>query len=260
MGGFIIGAMNIQYELNAIKSGYRDIFMAEEKTIREGLLKLRSQFNCPHCQPLSNDASMEMMLSFCDEHCGYLPWVVHAVSFLESVVGKKILDDLSDIEAERDSQTCHQCGVCCRFASSEFSFDALLEKAKNGDMFAEQFTSIFLPYASTEVARQKFPDIVDAILHEVRTQTMEADTNECDTAPVYFYHCPYVGEDNRCTIYGTPKRPEICSQYPSTPLTFIYEKCAWKPWKDKRHTESMAVHARIEIASFYASKLRAITT
>lgn len=250
--------MNIQYELSAIKSGYRAIFLSEEKTIREGLLKLRAQFSCENCEALDNEASMEMMLAFCGTDCGYVPWLNQAVSFLETTVGKRIVDDLTDIEAERDSQTCHQCGVCCRFASSEFSFDELTQKAKAGDEFAKQFTSIFLPYVSTDAAHQKFPDIVDAILDEVRAQSGSDSDNEVDTAPVYFYHCPYVGEDNKCTIYGTPKRPAICSQYPSTPLTFIYEKCAWKPWKDKRHTESMAVHARIEIATFYAAKLKTI--
>jgi len=73
---------------------------------------------------------------------------------------------------------------------------------------------------------------------------------------VFFYHCPYLGEDNRCTVYGTPKRPAICSSYPDTPLTFIAKNCAWKPWKDETHADTLAAHAMLALCEHFAGKLQ----
>lgn len=211
------------------------------------LLESRANYSCPQCQ-----TPPEILEPISHPHCGYAAWKAHCLTILEKDIGQQIVEKLNEIEAARNRVTCHQCGVCCKFASSEFSYAELQQKATQGDEFAKQFTSVFLPYASSDAARERFPELVDQILTEVRNQQAESGM---DSAPVHFYHCPYIGEDNRCTIYGTPKRPEICAGYPDTPLTFIYNKCAWKPWKDEYHRESLVAHASIELCLFYSDKL-----
>lgn len=244
--------MTLHYELSYIKQHYRDIFNNAHQTLLETLMALQAEFTCPQCV-LKND--LPEVVETLHAGCGYKNWQAACLRLIEVDIGKDILQTVNRIETERNQVQCHQCGVCCKFASSEFSYDELLEKASGGDEFARQFTSVFLPYANAEAARYRFPDLVDSILKEVRLQQAEQSPTQTDTAPVHFYHCPYIGEDNRCTIYGTPKRPAICAGYPDTPLTFIYEKCAWKPWKDKNHRDSMAAHASIELCMFYRDKL-----
>ena len=61
--------MNIQYELSAIKSGYRNIFMAEEKTIREALLALREKYSCSECDKQAPSDSFESLLQLCSILC-----------------------------------------------------------------------------------------------------------------------------------------------------------------------------------------------
>jgi Fe-S-cluster containining protein len=186
--------------------------------------------------------------------CGYRDWQRAALHLIQSDVGGEILQKLREINRDRDKVKCHSSGVCCRLASSEFSWEELCEKAAAGDRFAGEFTSIFLPYADAEAARARFPDIVDDVLRYGR-DPMGAPEGSINAAPVYFYHCPYIGEDNRCSVYGTPKRPDICATYPDTPLTFMYKKCAWKPWQERSHDEALLAHAMIELGSFLVDKL-----
>ncbi len=236
--------MSLKYELSHTKTRYRELFGEIRDDFENRLNALRQEFTCSHCQ--ESGVMPELLAPLSHPNCGYAPWYRASIRILEQEVGKEVLTDLQKIGAYKKTFSCHMCGVCCRFASSEFSYDELLKKAEQGDSFASQFTSIFLPYASTAEARRKFPEMVDDVLAEV--EDAEKDT-------VHFYHCPYVGEDNRCTIFGSPKRPDLCSSYPDTPLTFIYNKCAWTPWKEETHDVALKAHATIELCSHFLGKL-----
>ena len=232
--------MSLDYELSYIKQHYREIFAQARKVIEERLGALQADYTCPGCP------EPPAMLDTLHEGCGYRAWQTRMLDVLEKEVGREILERLDQINTYKKRFSCSMCGACCRLASSEFSYEQLQEKARHGDHFAKQFTSVFLPYASTQAAREKMPAVVDEITAQLKDST----------EPVYFYHCPYVSEDNRCTIYGKPKRPALCESYPDTPLTFIHDQCAWKPWKDATHEDALYAHALIEIALFMAGKLR----
>ncbi|MBY0404869.1 MAG: YkgJ family cysteine cluster protein, partial [Cyanobacteria bacterium] len=219
--------MALEYDISSTKEQYRNIFNQNVDFLFGKLSTLKASYQCAQCDAQGLEP---ILLEPMHLNCGYRPWQQESIACIEQEIALDILTRLNQINAYKNTFQCHQCGVCCRFASSEFSFDELLAKAGQGDYFAQQFTSVFLPYASQEKAQGLFPEIVESVL-------AQAEVKDPEKAPekpsVYFYHCPYVGEDNRCSIYGSPKRPEICSKYPDTPLTFIYKNCAWKPWKDE---------------------------
>ncbi|MBK8189569.1 MAG: YkgJ family cysteine cluster protein [Vampirovibrionales bacterium] len=231
-------------ELTRLRARYRDIFETVRQQLEARLLQERAAFSCQDCGPV---ADMDAALSQAHPGCGYRPWLKLLPQALQSDIGQDVWRRLQEIEAYKKTFSCHMCGVCCRFASSEFSFEELLGKARQGDGFARQFTSIFLPYESTQAARERFPAMVEDVLSHVAPK--EA---------VYFYHCPYVGEDNRCTIYGRPQRPGICDTYPDTPLTFIYERCAWKPWQDAVGNDALLAHATIELCAYWLARIERI--
>ncbi|MEB3287078.1 MAG: YkgJ family cysteine cluster protein [Vampirovibrionales bacterium] len=249
----------LQYELSYIKQHYRALFEEAQAEIEAAFTGLRDEFHCPECQSkgIAPQTPLEVLPH---PGCPYQHWQKACLDYLEGAYGRNLLSNIGEMNRARDAVSCHQCGVCCRFASSEFSYEQLQEKAQQGDAFARQFTSVFLPYTDTHAARLRFPELVDDILKEVRLQQAGAkdENNPADTSPVYFYHCPYIGEDNQCTIYGSPKRPDICQSYPDTPLTFIYQRCAWKPWKDEYHQQAMKTHGAIELALYYAAGLKKV--
>lgn len=243
------GFMEDHYRLLAdTKQQYREMFRQAAQSLEAQLMGLRPQFNCPDC-----DGSGWLVFSDCVKplhiQCGYRAWQAAALRLVETHVGGEILAKLQQIESYKNTFSCHMCGACCRMASTDAPYEEMRRRAEAGDDFARQFISVFLPYESRQKAREKAPDIVEAVLAEAG---LEADGDE----RIFFYHCPYVGEDNRCTVFGTEKRPAICGSYPETPLSFVYKKCAWKPWKDQTHTDTLLAHGLLAFCTDLSQKLR----
>lgn len=118
---------------------------------------------------------------------------------------------------------CKMQGCCCRGASPSTPYFKLLEKAAQGDPFARDFFSIFIPHKSHEAAREVVPGLVERTL--IASRKDEAFASEDD---VVFYHCRYIGEDNKCQIWED--RPQLCRAYPDTPFVVFAPNCAFEPW------------------------------
>jgi hypothetical protein len=253
--------MTILDDLTLIKSTYRQIFQAASAQIQETVEALHAQTNCTTagCACANNPNLAADITHPLPSTCGYRDWQQSGLDFLEQDLAKQIVTRLQHIKVERDRVDCHSCGVCCRLASSEFSYEQLLAKANDGDWFAQQFTSVFLPYDSPEAARAAFPKLVSQVIDYGIASPAPGSPSPVaapSTPAIYFYHCPHIGDDNRCTIYGTPQRPQICASYPETPLTFIYDKCAWRGWKDANHVDALTAHATIELIGFLSGQIR----
>lgn len=145
-------------------------------------------------------------------------------------------DDLDRIAEFRRRCSCGGCGACCKFAVSEFSPEELRLKAENGDNFAQQFVSVFVPYESVESVKEIYPEYVEFLQNS-------ADGN------YYFYHCPKVTEDNKCPDYEN--RPQICRDFPDNPLAFLPKSCTFIPWKLKSQPVCLKLNAEKEIINFY---------
>ena len=92
--------------------------------------------------------------------------------------------------------------------------EELKKKAKNGDNFATQFTSIFVPYKDENEAKQIYPEYF-----ELLSERLEGEK-------VYFYHCPKLTKENRCSDYEN--RPGICRDFPDNPLGFLPGPCGFQ--------------------------------
>lgn len=234
--------------LSDTKQQYRQIFHTRREALEAALRRMRSMFSCADCSGGETDDISTWILPL-HQGCGYIEWQKAMLDFIESDVAGGIVRRMEAIEAYKNTFNCHMCGMCCRMASTDAPYTEMQRRAEAGDEFARQFTSIFLPYASREDARQRAPEVVDAVLAEAGEEGPGEER-------IFFYHCPYIGEDNRCTLYGTEKRPAICGRYPETPLSFMYERCAWKPWKDETHTDMLTAHALLALCSHWSETLR----
>jgi Fe-S-cluster containining protein len=132
----------------------------------------------------------------------------------------------------RKESTCVGCGICCKFAVSEFSPQELNEKAKNGDNYAKQFLSVFVPYSAKDEANLIYPEYVSML-------------EECSDGEYYFYHCPKVTRDNRCPDYE--KRPQICKDFPDNPIGFLPVNCGYNLWKQSVQDLFLKSQAQAEI-------------
>jgi Fe-S-cluster containining protein len=230
--------MGLTHDINTIKQNYREIFQLAHKRFVELFERLHANYHCNQCN--TSPTSIDSILH---EGCGYREWQKDVIVTLERTIGKQIVDSLERIKQAREVKgSCHQCGVCCSLASSEFSYEELLAKAQNGDYFAQQFTSVFIPYESDEAAQARYPELVSEIVEQTG-------------GDVHFYHCPYLSEDNRCTIYNDPRRPQICADYPETPLILMYKNCGYQPWKSEMMPTTLLAHASLELCQHYVNKI-----
>ena len=171
-------------------------------------------------------------------------WQKESINLLKGEVSKNIYRKLMEILAYRSKFRCVGCATCCNLACSEFSPEELAQKAKNGDKFATQFLSVFIPYDSKEEARKTYPEYIELL----------EENGETD---VYFYHCPKLTEDKRCSDYEN--RPQICRDFPDNPLGLLPKSCGYRAWKDEIEPIALMLHSMLEIVDFYVTKLDKLT-
>lgn len=135
--------------------------------------------------------------------------------------------------------TCKMQGCCCRGASPSTPAKKLLEKAADGDVFARNFFNIFIPYPNHDAARQVVPGLVERTL-----KASEKDAGFDSHDDVVFYHCRYIGEDNKCQIWED--RPELCRAYPDSPFVVFAPNCAFEPWAMAARQKFAEMKASIE--------------
>ncbi len=133
---------------------------------------------------------------------------------------------------------CKMQGCCCRAASPSIPFHQLMAKAANGDEFARNFFSIFIPHASHADAAAIVPGLVERTLKA--SQKDEAFQTPDD---IVFYQCRYIGEDNKCRIWED--RPELCRAYPDSPFMVFAPGCAFEPWAIEVKEKFNAIKAEL---------------
>lgn len=200
---------NLSIDISNLKKKYREIFLQTNEA-----LKLRME-----------EIGHENILQFLDEE-----------------ILKEVCEKWTKILEYRNNFSCKRCATCCKLACSEFSYDQLQEKAKNGDNFATQFISIFIPYDNDEDAKKVYPEYFELLEKELNNEK------------VYFYHCPKLNSDNCCSDYEN--RPQICSSFPDNPLSLLPKTCGYGKWKEEVEPTALMLHALVELVEFYKKKLK----
>lgn len=165
----------------------------------------------------------------------------NVVKFLNEDIVKEIYTKWMKILEYRREFKCTGCATCCRLACSEFSYAELQEKAKNGDNFATQFISVFVPYEDVEEPKRIYPEYFELLNEKLNGEK------------VYFYHCPKLTEENRCPDYEN--RPQICRDFPDNPLSLLPKSCGYCAWKEEVEPTALMLHSMLEIVDFYKSKI-----
>lgn len=220
---------DLNEQLTDLRKKYRNIFLDSTDSINQLINKIKPQ-----------NVNGDLFDSYPIDSDGYV-WQKAAKNLLQEDISKNIYRKLQEILAYRSKFSCKSCATCCNLACSEFSPEELKQKAKNGDNFAKQFLSIFIPYPSKEEARKIYPEYI---------QLLE-ENNETD---VYFYHCPKLTKDNLCSYYEN--RPQICRDFPDNPLSILPKSCGYKAWKDEIEPIALMLHSMIEIVGFYLKRLK----
>ena len=234
---------NLQNEIINTRKIYRELFKNAQIAIDKQLMPLKTASLCNHCtKGCDIDFNKITLFDKFPKQCRYRFWQESALDKLENQISKDVVKKIQVIDRRRDEYSCACCGSCCRLASSEYSFEELKERAKNGDKFSSDFVSIFVPYKSKDEPRKLFPDYI-----ELLEKTFKGEE-------LYFYYCPKLGADGLCTDYEN--RPDICRVFPSDPLVVFPLKCAFSTWKQEVEITALTLHAIIDIVGFYKEKIK----
>lgn len=234
----------LQNEIITTAKIYREIFSNAQKAIDTKINSLKRASLCNHCKQNCNINFNEInVFQKFPDGCRYKFWQEAALDLLENKISKDIYDKIQVIEKRRQCFTCARCTSCCRLASSEYSYEELQERAKNGDKFSKEFISIFVPYKSIEEPRKLYPDYINLLEEKFKDQTQ-----------LHFYYCPKLGQDGLCTDYEN--RPNICRDFPNNPLVALPIKCSYNEWKEEVNITALTLHALIDIVGFYKEKIK----
>ena len=163
------------------------------------------------------------------------------LKFLNEDILNEVFKQKLEILESRKKFSCGGCAACCKLACSEFSYDDLKQKSQNNDNFATQFISVFIPYENELEAEKIYPEYFELL------------KNRAENEKVYFYYCPKVTKDNRCSDYEN--RPPICRDFPDNPLGFLPKTCGYLKWKEEVEEKTLKLRSLIEIIEFYKSKI-----
>mgnify|MGYP004462577915 FL=1 len=215
-------------KLNSMKTKYREIFMKSSDAILARIEEIRPE-------GLKGD-----ILDKFEPNSLGTSWQTAVIDMFENDISKEIYRKWQEVLELRKNFDCKGCATCCNLACSEFSPEELKRRAQNGDKFATQFTSIFIPYDSKEEARKVYPQYI-----ELLDDTIDED--------VYFYHCPKLTDCKRCSDYNN--RPQICRDFPDNPLCILPKSCGFYEWRQEVEPVAMMLHAMMEIIEYYKEKL-----
>lgn len=215
---------------------YRELFWKASEYFDNKINKVMQNCNCKDCKtPCRLDNEQNDCIEFSS-------FSKNAIDYIKNELGKEILERIFQTKQHLQNFACKNCGVCCNLASSQYSYEELTEKAKNGDNYATQFTKTFTPYENEIEARNYYPEFYDSVKNSLK-----------EGENVYFYHCLKVTKDNLCSDYEN--RPQICRDFPDNPLVLLPKQCGFLQWKDDVEVVALFNHALIEISCFALEKL-----
>ncbi len=224
--------VDLDHTIKTLRKEYREIFLKSAEEIKSKVDEIKPK-----------DFNGEIFDKYEKDSLG-AKWQQETVKLLTGDISKEIYRKLNEILAYRKNFHCVGCATCCNLACSEFSPEELRQKADNGDNFAQQFLSVFIPYESKEEARKVYPEYI-----ELLEKNKEYD--------VYFYHCPKLTEDKKCSDYEN--RPQICRDFPDNPLSILPSSCGYKQWKEEVEPVALMLHSMVEIIDFYVAKINKLS-
>lgn len=220
---------NLSEKLETMRCSYRKFFLSAVSEIQSKIEELRPE-----------GFSSDIFDCYLENSEGKF-WQDRVVNYFETELIPSLNRTVKNINLLRNQYGCNGCGVCCRLACSEFSYEQIKLRADNGDNYAKQFVSTFVPYKTLEEVNTIYPQYLSLL-------------NDNSDGDFYFYHCPKVTDENKCPDYEN--RPQICRDFPDNPIAFLPLSCGYNGWKSEVENQLLEVNAMMTIVEFYLSKIK----
>ena len=232
---------NYSSETERREAEYKEIFTESAKMIRAEIDKFKPQNECKFCTIPCEIQNPDIFSEF-PPNCPYGNWQITSLAFLTNEYTNKLRTTKKRIMEKKNEFSCNKCGACCKLAISAYNPMQLKQRALRGDKFAREFSAIYVPYESEDMAEAICPEYYNKLKDYM-------DENE----RLYFYYCSKLGSDNLCSDYEN--RPDICKDFPYSPLTTLPDECGYAAWHEAARKLAMSIKAREDLIAFYKEKL-----
>ena len=233
---------SLKGQYSELEKDYKQIFFEAAERIKRELEEFKPKNACEGC--LNKECKIEkkdIFAPYPPAGCKYRDWQKQAITYLSGDYRIKLKAAYKDIMDKIAGYECNKCGACCKLAVNTYSYTQLKQRAMKGDKFSEDFVSVFVPYETEEEAKAVNPEYFE-LLNEVASDEK-----------IYYYHCPKIDSNNKCTIYE--KRPDICREFPHNPLKLLPSECSFNEWKKEVSYQAKLLKAKTDIIDFYKQKL-----
>lgn len=115
------------------------------------------------------------------------------------------------------------CGLCCKLAVSQYSFEDMKFFANDKESEAGNFLDIFIPYENLDEPRAISSEYVDIVINKLK------ETGQYKEGEPIFYHCKYLQADNSCAIYES--RSNTCKRCPAHAWMLMPVGCGFGGWQ-----------------------------
>lgn len=231
-------SLNEQY--NSLKDNYEQIFIEAAESIRREIEKFKPENPCANCKVQNCKIQKKDVFTDYPIGCQYRDWQKQILSFLDGEYKQKLKNTYKAIMDKKQDYSCSCCASCCKFATSEYSYEQLKQRAMRGDKYSADFVSVFVPYKTEEEVKLANPEYFE-LLNKI-----------LDDQKIYYYYCPKL-EGNLCSDYEN--RPDICKDFPHNPLKLLPSECSFNKWKEDINRQAMLLKAKTDIIVFYKTKL-----
>ena len=230
-----------QIKNSSVEDIYEQIFLEASSIIRREIHKFKPENPCQNCSQKDCKIEKKDIFTPYPPNCEYRNWQLKIITFLSTDFKQKLKSEYKDMMQRKDKYICNQCGACCKFETSPFSYEQLKQQASKGNKYAEDFVSIYVPYNNEEEAKNANPEFYEELNKLVKDDR------------IYYYYCSKY-KDNKCTIYEN--RPEICRDFPKNPLKLLPATCSYNEWREEISHKSQLLKAEVDIIKFFEGRLK----
>ncbi len=133
------------------------------------------------------------------------------------------MDEIVYSAKHRPQRLCKKCGKCCTMAVCRYSKEELVQFSVCEESEASDFLDSFVPYDNLNEPQKICAEYVELVINKLIEQG-KYNENE----PI-FYHCKYITEDNKCSIYEN--RYGWCMRTPNHGWTLMPNECGFAGWQ-----------------------------
>jgi Fe-S-cluster containining protein len=140
----------------------------------------------------------------------------------------------AQINSLKVNQFCKNQKICCKVRYTGLSPAEIFSLSQEEDKISTEYVNLFIPYGAKENFNYEKDNSIDIKQNnDLASNVDKTYVNSILTklsGPIYFYHCKYLDDNNKCTLTGT--KSTLCN-FPASVTTILPAQCGFREWQKR---------------------------